>query len=598
MTSMKRSKIFGAAMLASVLALTACSATDATPSADGAVEAIEVTTTTAAAATAENQASHFDADDLDAIGSDVVEITLDGTSAIADSGDVTIDGATVTITAGGTYSLSGALANGEVIVDAGDEDDVTVILDGVDITNSDGAAIAFMNADDAIVYMAEGSTNSLTDGAVYSFPDAETDEPNATLYSAADLTIAGDGELSVVGNYNDGITSKDGLVIDSGTISVTAADDGIRGKDYVIIEDGTITVEAAGDGIKADNDEDADRGYVQVNDGIVTVTAGDDGVQAETDIIIVNGQVTIDAGSVSGTGRALQGEVMVNISGGVVDVTAADDAIHSNNEVAIADGTITVAAGDDGVHGDLSVTIDGGSLTINESFEGIEAEVITINDGFIDITSSDDGLNVASAEAAAVTTEPAAGGRGGGGGGGPAGDEAVGEHYIYINGGTTVITILGELNEQGDGIDANGHIEMTGGTVVISGATDTRNSALDYSGGSFEMTGGTIIGTNVDGRNSEGVGVGSSQASLYVTTGSTVAAGTVVHIENAAGESLVTFEPANDYSVIVFSSSELVAGEAYDVYLGGTVTGDSATNLYEDADATVGELLGTVAASI
>lgn len=589
-------------MLASVLALAACGVTGSTPSADAGLEATETaettqatetTATTTADATAENQESHFDADDLDDIASDVVEIALNGTSATTESDDVTIEGSTVTITAAGTYSLSGTLTDGEVIVDVGDEDDVTVILDGVDINNSDGAAIAVMNADDAIVFLADSSTNSLTDGAVYSFPDADTDEPNATLYSAADLTIAGEGELVVIANYNDGITSKDGLVIDAGTISVTAADDGIRGKDYVIIDGGTVTVEAVGDGIKADNDEDADRGYVQINAGTVNIAAGDDGVQAETDVIIVNGEVTIDAGTVSGTGRALQGEVMVNISGGVVDVTAVDDAIHSNNEVSIADGTVTVAAGDDGVHGDLTVTIDGGSLTITESFEGIEAEVITINDGFIDITSSDDGLNVASADAAA-TTEPAAGG--GRGGGGAAGDEAVGEHYIYINGGTTVITILGELNEQGDGIDANGHIEMTGGTVVISGATDTRNSALDYSGGSFVMTGGTIIGTNVDGRNSEGVGAGSSQASLYITTGSTVAAGTVVHIENASGESLVTFEPANEYSVIVFSSPDLVAGEAYDVYLGGTVTGDSAANLYDDAG--VGELVGTVAASI
>lgn len=590
MTPMKRPKIFGATMLASVLALAACGVNGPTQSADADIDATETTTT--AAATAENQESHFDPDDLDIVGSDVVEITLDGTSATADSDDVSVDGATVTITAAGSYSLSGTLTDGDVIVDVGDEDDVTVILDGVEITNSDGAAVAVMNADDAIILLADNSINSLTDGAVYSFPDADTDEPNAALYSAADLTIAGDGELIVAGNYNDGITSKDGLVIDSGTISVAAADDGIRGKDYVIIDGGTITVEAAGDGIKADNDEDAERGYVQINDGSIDLAAGDDGVQAETDVLIVGGQLTIDAGSVSGTGRALQGDVMVNISGGVLDVTAVDDAIHSNNEVAIAGGTITVAAGDDGVHGDLSVTIDGGSVTITESFEGIESEVITINDGFIDITSSDDGLNVASADAAAATTETA------GGRGGRAGDEAVGDHFIYINGGTIVITVLGDLDEQGDGIDANGHVEMTGGTVVISGPTDTRNSALDYSGGSFVMTGGTIIGTNVDGRNSEGVGIGSSQASLYISTGSTMAAGTVVHIENADGQSLVTFEPANDYSVIVFSSPDLVAGEMYDVYLGGSVAGDSATDLYEDEGSTRGELVGTVVASV
>ncbi|MEL6983313.1 MAG: carbohydrate-binding domain-containing protein, partial [Actinomycetota bacterium] len=428
----------------------------------------------------------------------------------------------------------------------------------------------------------------------YTFPDAETDEPNAALFSAGDLTIAGGGQLTVNGSYNDGIASKDGLVITSGTITVSAVDDGIRGKDYAIIQGGTVTIDAGGDGIKADNEEDVERGYVLVADGVVSITAGDDGIQAATDALITGGQFVIDAGSVSGTGRAVQGDVLVAVSGGQIDATSVDDTIHSNNEVTIAGGTLTLASGDDGVHGDYLVTIDGGSTTITEAFEGIESEVIVINDGFVDITSSDDGLNVADAEA---TTATATGPGGGGGRPGGGGNEAVGEHYIFINGGTVVITILGDLAEQGDGIDANGHVEMTGGVVAVSGPTDTRNSALDYSGGSFTMTGGTFIGTNIDGRNSEGIGAGSTQASMYLTSGSTITAGTVVQIETTDGERLITFEPANDYSVVVFSSPDLVDGASYDIYLGGTVTGDSATDLYDGTD-TAGELSATVAASL
>jgi hypothetical protein len=265
----------------------------------------------------------------------------------------------------------------------------------------------------------------------------------------------------------------------------------------------------------------------------------------------------------------------------------------------------------DGIHGDSLVAVNGGSISIIEAFEGIESEVIEINDGSIDITSSDDGLNVAGADASTEVATPdlplvgdapiepdarpvPGGGRGGGPGGGV---EAVGDYHVYINGGTTVITITGDLAEQGDGIDANGHVEMTGGVVAVSGPTDTRNSAVDYSGGSFVMTGGTFIGTNVDGRNSEGIGTGSSQASVYVTTGSMIDAGTVVHIETTDGEGLVTFEPVNDYSVIAFSSPDLVDGESYDVYFGGAVTGDSSTNLYENSAYTDGELAGTATAS-
>lgn len=618
MRKKQRPTMFGAAVLAAALAMGGCVGTDSSETAAGSsgedavvvevvddgtisesepasidVDVASTDVVTTDVAITDNQDSHFDSGDLEYDESTVVGIALDGASATGASDSVNVDGSTVTITAGGTYSLSGTLTDGEIIVDAAD-DDVTLILEGVDITNDDGAAIAIMSADDAVVLLADGSTNQLTDGGIYVFADADTDEPNAALFSTADLTIAGDGELVVTGNYNDGIASKDGLAIEAGTISVIAADDGIRGKDYVIVDGGNIEVEAGGDGIKADNDEEADRGYVQMNGGVVSITAGDDGMQAATDVIVVDGQLSIDAGSVSDSGRALQGDVMVSIGGGVIDATAVDDAIHSNGEVMIDGGMVTLAAGDDGIHGDQFVTINDGTVTITDAYEGIESEVITINDGVIDITSNDDGLNVAGADATttdattttgeaaeeiAVAAPPARGDGGGGRGGGGGPVEAVGDYYVYINGGTTTITITDNLDEQGDGIDANGHIEMTGGLVIVSGATDTRNSAVDYSGGTFLMTGGTFIGTNVDGRNSEGIGVGSSQASMYVTTGSTLAAGTAIYIEDADGNGLVTFEPANDYSVIVFSSPDLVDGESYDVYLGGDLAGSVAATV-------------------
>ena len=601
-------------LLALMFAIAACSGADAAE-VDAPNEADAATTATVAdevdtddgetvgstvaalPAVSDNQESHVDAGDLTYDPSEVTEIILEGPTAASDSDDVEVEGGVVTITDEGVYRLSGTLTDGSVIVDAGGDDDVTLVLDAVDITNSTGAAIAFMNADEAVVLLADGSSNRLTDGAVYTFPDAETDEPNATLYSSADLAVAGSGELTVTANYNDGITSKDGLVIDEATINVTAVDDGIRGKDYVIVQGGKFVIDADGDGITSDNDEDEERGYVLVAGGDLTILAGDDGIQAATDVLITDGTIDATAGAASGTGRALQGDVMVSIAGGELTATAVDDAIHSNNAVTIDGGTLTLAAGDDGIHGDYLVTINGGTVTVTDSFEGIEAEVIEINDGVVNVTSDDDGLNVASAEATATTPtadpttgRPARPGRGA--------DEAVGEHYVYINGGTISITVTDALAEQGDGIDANGHIVMTGGVVSISGATDTRNSALDYSGGSFEMTGGLLIGTNIDGRNSEGVGVGSSQASLYVVSNTVMEAGTVVHIESAEGDSLVTFEPANDYSVIVFSSPDLVAGESYDVHLGGTVSGGSDSGLYDSSEGADGELVGSVIATV
>ncbi|MGH1505988.1 MAG: carbohydrate-binding domain-containing protein [Acidimicrobiales bacterium] len=546
-----------------------------------------------ASSTEDNVEPHAGSDSYDYDESDVVDIAL-GSEISASSDAVTIDGTTATITSAGAYEITGTLTDGQILVDAGDGAVVEIILNGADITNADGAAIAVMSAETAIVILADGTSNTLTDGATYVLAEGE-DEPNATLFSKTDLTLAGAGSLTVVGNYDDGVASKDGLVIISGDITVDAVDDGIRGRDYVVVEGGDIEVTAGGDGIKSDNDEDPERGYIAIADGVIDVTSADDGLQAATDALVTGGTLEISAGATgtSDDARGIQGDVMVAIGGGTITADAVDDAVHSNSTVTIDGGDLTLASGDDAIHGDSYVTINGGSILITESFEGIESEIITINDGFVDITSDDDGLNVASADAetANTTTQPAPGG--GRGGGAPV--EAVGENYIYINGGTTAITITGALAEQGDGIDANGHVEMTGGVVAVSGPTDTRNSALDYSGGTFTMTGGLFVGTNIDGRNSEGVGAGSTQASLYLTFGSVIDAGTLIHIRSTSGDSLVTFEPANRFDVVVFSSPDLVAGETYEIYLGGTVDGDSPTGLHDTYSP--GEPAGTATAA-
>ncbi|WP_436794670.1 carbohydrate-binding domain-containing protein [Actinospongicola halichondriae] len=533
----KRRMQAAAALTALTMLVTACGTEGDTASA-----VAETAEGDLAAVTDDNVEPHT-IDPFDFAESEVERISLGSTIETTSDG-VSVDGTTATIESAGVYEITGTVSDGQVVVDAGDDAVVRLILDDADITNDDGAAIAVMTADTAVVILADGSSNTLADGAVYDLPDGE-DEPNATLFSKTDLTLAGTGTLAVVANANDGIASKDGLVIEDGTITIDAVDDGIRGRDYVAVDGGDLAITAGGDGIKADNDEDADRGFVRITGGTIGVVAGDDGIQATTDALV-------------------------------------------------SDGDLTVAATDDGIHADLSVTVDGGSIAITESFEGIEAEVITINDGSIDITSNDDGLNVASAEATTETTF-AAPGPGGGGPGGPGGDEGVGDHYIFINGGTTTIIVTDELAEQGDGIDANGHVEMTGGLVVVSGPTDTRNSAIDYSGGSFEVSGGTLVGTNIDGRNSEGVGIGSSQASVYVTFGSTIEAGTLVNLQSVDGESLVTFAPTNEFDVLVFTSPDLVAGEEYEVYVGGTGGDLSVSGLYDTY--TPGTSAGTITAA-
>ena len=101
--------------------------------------------------------------------------------------------------------------------------------------------------------MPDGTTNTITDGDSYTFEDSTTDEPNATIFSKDDLTIRGNGTLTVNANYNNGITSKDDLKITGGNITITSADDGLMGKDSITIKGGNITINASGDGLKSTN---------------------------------------------------------------------------------------------------------------------------------------------------------------------------------------------------------------------------------------------------------------------------------------------------------------------------------------------------------
>ncbi len=474
--------------------------------------------------------SHDVATDHEWDASTEVAVTLmDGASAGGEG--VSVDGDVVSITAAGTYRLAGNLSDGQVVVDTDEDGIVRLVIDGVDINNSTGSALAILDADIAMVVVADGSTNSLSDQTPYVFPDAETDEPNATLFSSADLTITGTGTLTIEANENDGIASKDGLVIDSATIVVQAVDDAIRGKDYLIVNGGTITVTSGDEGLKSDNEEDADMGYVLVGGGTITIDAGGKGISAQANAVVVGGDLT---------------------------VTSVDDAIHSNSNVTVGSGNLTLTSGDDGIHGDATVTIIDGVITVIDSYEGIESAVITIDGGTIDVTASDDGINVAGGNDGSGATP--------GGRGGRQQDSfsSSGGYLLTINGGTVAV------DARGDGLDANGSIVMTGGTVVVQGPDGNGNGALDYDAG-FELTGGTLLAIGSSGMAQ--TPQSSSQAVISARFGSNQSAGTVIDIEASDGETLFTIEATKAFGSVIFTSPDLVAGMSYTIVVDGTSAG-------------------------
>jgi hypothetical protein len=538
----------------------------------------------------------YDSDDLDSSvsSSDMSYIELAGDSITLDGSGAAVDDNIITITSAGTYSISGALNDGQIIVNTEDEETVGLVLNGADITCSTSAPIYVVNAEKTVITLADGTENYVTDGVSYIFEDAASDEPNAAIFSNDDLTINGDGSLTVNANYNNGISSNDDLKITGGHITVNAVNDGIKGRDSVAVRDGVITVNAGGDGIQSNNAENAENGYISIEGGALNITAGMDGIQAETRLLVSGGNITISSGggSINGSSGAgwgdwgrennaadgdsadsakgLKAGVDVTIMGGTITIDSSDDSIHSNASLSINGGNMTLTSGDDGIHSDSTLEINGGDVNITQSYEGIESSTITINDGNIHLVASDDGINaVGGNDGSSINGRPGQNNFG-----------FSGDHHLYVNGGYVAIDAMG------DGLDINGPIEMTGGAVIINGPTANNNGALDYSG-AFQITSGFLVAVGSSGM-AQAPSASSTQYSVMHNFTSPQAGGAMVHIETQDGEEILTFVPTKAYQSVVLSSPELENGSTYVVYSGGSSTGTVTDGLYSGGTYTAG----------
>jgi len=287
--------------------------------------------------------NHEDTADYIAVDtSGIYAITLNSNSITANTSGVSINGSKATIISAGNYRISGALSDGQIVVNTTDNENVKLIFNGVDITCSSSAPVYIKKAKKVLIELADNTNNYITDGAAYILENTAENEPNAAIFSKADLTIYGAGFLSVIGNYNDGISSKDGLIIASGNYDVTAVDDGIRGKDYLIIHNGNIIVKSGGDGIKSDNENDSSFGYVCVDTGIINITAGGDAVSAVTALTINNGKFNLISGGGSSavissdiSAKGLKAGTQLTVNNGTIGISSADDAFHSNLNMTI-----------------------------------------------------------------------------------------------------------------------------------------------------------------------------------------------------------------------------------------------------------------------
>lgn len=341
----------------------------------------------------------------------------------------------ISITSGGIYELSGELS-GSVNVDAQGGGVVKIVLNGAHITAQSGAAINIQQADKAVILLAPGSENSVSDSG-----ERDDIEISAAIYSRDDLVITGEGSLAVNASFADGIKSNDSLKITGGDIAISAADEGINANDYIALMGGLVNITSGGHGIKCANDEDSTLGFMVIGGTSINIESEADGIQAT-------------------------GDIYVNETESILSVA------------------------DDGVHSEGTLFLNGGKIEIAKCTEGFEGKYIVMNDGDYSVVSDDDGLN-ATGEGSMM------GGFGGRGGAGGAAGEVymtinggtlhahVGGDGLDSNGAARInggfVEVYGPENSGNSTLDFDGGFEINGGTVLAAGSSGMAESPSESS---------------------------------------------------------------------------------------------------------------------
>ena len=504
-------------------------------------------------------------------------ITLTGDTASIDGAGASADGGIITITDEGIYRLTGTLDDGRVIVAS--EGKVQLLLDHAHITSSDGCAVWVQSAKKVFLTLAQDSENSVTDGSTYA--DTAEDAPDAAIYSKDSLTLNGTGSLTVNARCDKGIVSRDDLVITGGSITVDAVGDGIRGKDYVAVQGASVSIQAGGDGIRSSNTADEGMGFVYIRDGSFEIEAAQDGIQAESQLVITGGDFTVTSGG--GTAQAVQKQndfggfgrggwdtvtetdtetdtvsvkgikagSLLYITGGALALDTADDALHSNGDLLVEGGSFSIAAGDKALHADGALTVADGEVDITQSYEGLEGTDICVSGGMVRVCSGDDGFNAsdgsdegAMGRAVSCTLSISGG-------------------YVYVDAG-------------GDGLDSNGSMDISGGTVLVNGPTNDGNGALDGNS-SLTCSGGVLIAAGSSGMAEYPEG---TQNTIILTLDSYLDGGTLVTVCDDSGKELLSFAPAKQFNSVILSTPDLISGNTYTLYTGGTSSAAPTDGLY------------------
>jgi hypothetical protein len=490
-------------------------------------------------------------------GGDTVDIAGEG--AALSNGILTIDRA-------GTYVLSGTWSSGQIRIEAGKEDTVRLIFNGVSVHCPDNAPLYAPKAGKVIITLVKDTSNALTDGETYTYTDGE-EELEAALSVQDSLTINGSGALLVTAGFKHGILSKDDLLIENGIITVTAADVGIRGRDTLTVSGGEITVNSKGDALQSNNGDDSEKGRITLSGGTYTLTSMKDGIQAESSLAITGGDYTLYTGGVTSAqdplkaedwqksdstddaaGKGLKAGSDISITGGTFKLNCLDDAVNANGKITIQDGTFDIATGDDGLRADKAVEIGGGRLAFLTCYQGIDTAGIVISGGTVNVNAMDKGF----ASAAGGDEDPS---------GGENGSAMADSSDVHMTGGDVTIKAVGDC------IDSNGSVILEGGTLSVNGSNGDKSGAVDFTG-SFLVTGGSLAASGREGLIKE-PGSDSKQPSLMISFAAPVKAGSKIDLTGDSGKSVLAFTPEQDSQVLLLSAPDMALGKSYTLSVNG-----------------------------
>jgi trimeric autotransporter adhesin len=387
-----------------------------------------------------------------------------------------------------------------------------------------------------------------------------------------EMTTSGLAVLIPTGQGNDPaycslITADDAIEINGGTLNLVTTGKGgraISGNGDVWINGGDINITCSGAGQTYTNSSGTADAYhstcIKVDGDLhflggefTGTNSGSGGKGIDVDGAMWVGDGTNDPlVSITTTGTS------ITISGGGGGGGGGNNGVYDECKAVNVEGNMTMASGhftsdsnDDGIKCGATITMNGGVLNIADSKEGIEAPFITINDGEVSIKASDDGFNATH------------------GSGGEGSDGSM----LAINGGYCFVNASG-----GDALDSNGNISMTGGVAVVHGPQSSPEVGMDYNGTSL-ISGGFIVISGTNSNMTQGFGTASAQRSLTMKTTQSIAANTIVHVEDADGNEIFTFKPMRPFYSIVFSSPLITQGTSYTLYTGGSSTGTALNGL-------------------